>query len=834
MKILLLTLLCFWGSTPPLFAQSVQKAFQAGGPGYDRLSEFKSDASGNLYALGHFEKNISFNEIVLTSTSDRNYYLVKYNSEGKVEWARVTAIPLNSNTNHMSADFHVDDFGNITLVGSYTEGIVIDSDTLHGNRTHDVYFARYTTNGKSQWVRTLGSNTGNETGSAIDIDEHGNIYLGGTLHGEVQLGSFSKNILVPMAYAAKISQSGEIEWVQHSTYDKSSVEYALENNYSFYNLPEARCQDIRVDKNGVVIIYARIFYQDGWEGTHLYEGYDYASFIRFSNAGKLLTKNEINNYGHEFFNFFTRMDIDNEGNIYITGQEDYNPHSDGRVFVYKISPASQDWWITVEAVDEDEMFHSFNSMGTDIHVASNGKIYVTGYVREEASFFSDILVSPNGTEMFIAEISEEGKWLWVTTFNATNIIHTGGPRSWVNYNQRLTSDAAGNLYLAGEFVTSVQLGEFTLNSQGQTDIIFSKWNIEEIDTPQPQVHRFVLVDAATNKDYKRMEDNEIYFLEGYQYSDQILPPKFNIRAETNPKKVGSVVFNLNGRRIRTENEAPYALSGDRNGNYHSLTLEPGQYTLTATPYSQPNRKGIEGKPLTIHFEVKEKYIPRSGLVDNFILVDATTNQDIRQINNNDILYLDQLPANINIRANTIPKQVSYVTFRLYDSERTRYNLERTELVAPYALAGDHNGNYYSLKPRLVPGTYFIIATPTTIDENRNIWTGMQHLVHFEVKDRAMAEAGIAETSLTGSTKLLAYPNPFTQFVNLEVDTEESQITLAIYDLQGRLIKTIHNGLLPQEHPKTFTFDGSALPAGIYLSKLNTGKTTYYQKLILTK
>jgi hypothetical protein len=78
----------------------------------------------------------------------------------------------------------------------------------------------------------------------------------------------------------------------------------------------------------------------------------------------------------------------------------------------------------------------------------------------------------------------------------------------------------------------------------------------------------------------------------------------NIRANTAPDKVGSVVFILDGQKVRTENGVPYALAGDSpSGDYHAWSLPLGDHTLTAIPYSKYNGIGREGGSLTIHFTV---------------------------------------------------------------------------------------------------------------------------------------------------------------------------------------------------------------------------------------
>jgi len=79
--------------------------------------------------------------------------------------------------------------------------------------------------------------------------------------------------------------------------------------------------------------------------------------------------------------------------------------------------------------------------------------------------------------------------------------------------------------------------------------------------------------------------------------------RFNIRADFcgNAK---SIKFVLNGNTFRIENFVPFALAGDNPPyDYHVWQPAPGNYTLTATPYTQLNATGNAGTPMTITFTV---------------------------------------------------------------------------------------------------------------------------------------------------------------------------------------------------------------------------------------
>jgi hypothetical protein len=77
----------------------------------------------------------------------------------------------------------------------------------------------------------------------------------------------------------------------------------------------------------------------------------------------------------------------------------------------------------------------------------------------------------------------------------------------------------------------------------------------------------------------------------------------NIRANISGNAVRSVVFKLNGRLHRVDNDDPYVLHGNLWGIDTPWPATPGWYTLEATPYSGWFGLGIAGTPVTIKFRV---------------------------------------------------------------------------------------------------------------------------------------------------------------------------------------------------------------------------------------
>lgn len=79
-----------------------------------------------------------------------------------------------------------------------------------------------------------------------------------------------------------------------------------------------------------------------------------------------------------------------------------------------------------------------------------------------------------------------------------------------------------------------------------------------------------------------------------------------------------------------------------------------------------------------------------------------------------------------------------------------------------------------------------------------------------------------------------YPNPFNPTTSFTVDMlETSEAIVKVYDLVGKVVKTLHEGTLTKgEH--TFSFDGSGLTSGIYFYEIKASSSSIVKKMILTK
>jgi len=291
--------------------------------------------------------------------------------------------------------------------------------------------------------------------------------------------------------------------------------------------------------------------------------------------------------------------------------------------------------------------------------------------------------------------------------------------------------------------------------------------------------RFVWVNAGTDTDIQTINDGDIlYLVPGVGYTVRYEPAT----------AVGSVVF----IGARTENEAPYAIAGDNNGNYNPWNgATPGNKAITAVSYSGNNGSGTVLATSTVTFTLVSA---PSNIT--FTLVNANNNTDVGPLTNGQTVNLASIGTNkLNIRANSDFPGTSSVVFDFNGVQNFR-----TENEIPYALFGDNNGNY--AVHHFAPGTYTVGAVPYT-GHNGSGTAGVGNQILFYV--------------ISGGLRVSTYPNPIDNSVQVIFDDagNNGQYEAIISDYAGREIyKGTHNG-----QSALINLQNSQLTTGVYFLKI---------------
>lgn len=438
-----------------------------------------------------------------------------------------------------------------------------------------------------------------------------------------------------------------------------------------------------------------------------------------------------------------------------------------------------------------------------------GKVYISPPANP--SYLTDMVLQPDG-KIILGGYGEKQEL--INDFMLARITADGKPdlsfgdQSFVKLPVSAGDNKINNLTLDDSKLYAAGLANFA-NTEG----IIARFNLEgPIVVRTPAVTGFTLVNSKTDKDIQPLTD-------GSTIEFNALSAHLNIRANTNNQNVESVVFILDGRKVRIENGAPYALAGDKpSGNYHDMHLALGDHTLTAIPYTKNNAQGVVGTSLTIHFTITGQK------VESFTLVNAAADSDIQPISDGAVLYLDQLPTHhLNIRANTNPRKVGSVVFSL-DGK-----IVRTENGTPYALAGDFpSGDYHAWN--LQAGSYTLEATPYSNYNAKGIM-GESLTIHFTIiagSPPFIANA-VRGDMLDQNLQLKLYPNPAREILIITQDAlpgRENSVQLSIVSVSGHVVKTI-----VKANQQRIQINISSLPAGAYFLKVAGGGKTMYKPFV---
>jgi hypothetical protein len=91
-----------------------------------------------------------------------------------------------------------------------------------------------------------------------------------------------------------------------------------------------------------------------------------------------------------------------------------------------------------------------------------------------------------------------------------------------------------------------------------------------------------------------------------------------------------------------------------------------------------------------------------------------------------------------------------------------------------------------------------------------------------------------EAQLPGKMNLAAYPNPFNAATLFNYNMPESgPVTLAIYDLLGRKVAALYDGL-QSLGPHRQAWDAGDFPSGIYFGRLQVGGKAQNIKVTLVR
>ncbi|TVR79069.1 MAG: T9SS C-terminal target domain-containing protein [Chitinophagaceae bacterium] len=410
-----------------------------------------TDANGNVVVIGRFSSpSISFGSTTLTKEGGSDIFVVKYDPDGNVLWARSAGGDLWDE----GYDITTDAKGNILITGTFlSSSITFGSTTLTKSGNANIFVVKYDPDGNVLWARSAGGGGTSDEGYSISTDTIGNVLVTGffsspsiTFDSITLTNSGNANIFI-----VKYDPDGNVLWAQSAEGSSSAAGWGIATDGignilvtgSFWS-PSITLGSITLTKSGERDLFVVKYDSEGnvlWAqsagGENWDEGYD----VAIDSEGNTL----LTGYFQSPYIVFGSDTLINQG--------DYN------IFVVKYDPDGNTVWA-----------HSFGGNSSDISrgitTDARDNVLVTGYLKSQSiAFGSDTLTNENGSDVFVVKYSPEGNFLWVKS--------TKGIYSDRGYS--ISTDKSRNVFLTGSYLSyDMSFDSINLTNAGSSSFFVAK------------------------------------------------------------------------------------------------------------------------------------------------------------------------------------------------------------------------------------------------------------------------------------------------------------------------------------------------------------------------
>ncbi len=194
-------------------------AKKGGGSGSDYATGVAVDGSGNIYVTGYYYgPTIQFGATALTSAGFYDMYVVKYNPDGNVIWAK------SATSGGTGADYAsgvaADRAGNFCVAGySTSSSLQFGLTSLLFRGGGDMFIVKFDPDGNAVWAKEPDCGNANSAATGVAIDAAGNSYVSGYYYAPAI--SFGPTVLTNSGggglFIAKFDPDGNVAWAKSNT-----------------------------------------------------------------------------------------------------------------------------------------------------------------------------------------------------------------------------------------------------------------------------------------------------------------------------------------------------------------------------------------------------------------------------------------------------------------------------------------------------------------------------------------------------------------------------------------------------------------------------------------
>lgn len=465
-----------------LFSQRLEFGLSVGASGEDRGNGICTDKSGNAYVTGYYSgtsdfdpSNLTYN---LTAVGDYDAFVAKYDSTGKLIWAK----SIGGKFKEEGYSVQTDDMGNVFVAGKFQDTgdfnpgsgqFLLKSNSLY-TWIWDAFVLKLDQNGNFVWAQSYGADN-NDFSYSLCLDKNNNVLVTGTFMGKVDFkngpDTFYLKSTIPSSsdlFFLKLRNNGDFVYAKRIGRLGSEIpSKILCDRFNSIYISGFMSGDADFDPDTSV--------EHKLEAAGSFDAF----VLKLDSNGNYIWAKNVGGSSEDRCN---GMGIDDSLNVYLGGHfegtADFNPNplvtfnitsfvgSYGDMFVLKLDKNGNFKW--AKRIGGTSLY-IINSLAVD----RSGNVFGTGYFFGTADFDPNAgtknLTSNGSGDFFIFKLDTKGDYKFAYSLgNTQNEVGWG-----IDVDDQDQVYTTGYLTLSSDF--DISSNQKTLSSNGYLDVFVAKY-----------------------------------------------------------------------------------------------------------------------------------------------------------------------------------------------------------------------------------------------------------------------------------------------------------------------------------------------------------------------
>ncbi len=413
----------------------------------------------------------------------------------------------------------IDSENNIYVAGDFVSTLEGGDENVDSEGSSDVYVARYTDEGKLDWLWSAGGE-GEDKITALTGAPDDDLYISGILEGSMKFGKKQIEGNDKKLFVARINKKGKCDWVYTLSYSKVASGYLLDT-----------------DKSGNILLGGVFSDTITYDSDNLVsKGFRDIFLLRLDSEGNL---DEMKQYGSKLDESLSAISTDTLGNVLIAGNNEADITIDTLTLEAPYSKKYTNCFVTafdstLTAQWTKCLYSNSYASVSGLECQDNGKVFITGSFKHTLYVDTLSYSSHGASDIYVSRLDSLGHILWMKTYggryeersSALKINKLGGIMVMGSYSSTLTLDSVkitsegqrrdafvaqwdstgevtwggtltgdennfakfgdldsdGNLYLTGSFKGNLEADDLEISSNGDQDVFVAKYyNCPSVD-----------------------------------------------------------------------------------------------------------------------------------------------------------------------------------------------------------------------------------------------------------------------------------------------------------------------------------------------------------------